>query len=209
MNLIWITDALLSFVCFSTFLKLWQHNSATAKLGSIALLFLSIASLFGTLRFALNIETESWIFIHNQTSRLFGIAGLYILFFVWLDVSGVLRIQMPWAWAHVADGALIFLVAYWLDMQGTFQLVIGILMNLIALFVAYRYWRFKQSAGLLLFFISLLFVFNGLVIGGAQTPLFGPFMRIDAFHLILAFWAWGSGIVLRQMELPLIGKSLP
>lgn len=209
MNMMWITDGILSFICFTTFLRLWQHKTPTARLGSIALLFLSIASLFGTLRFALNIETDGWVFFHNQASRLFGIAGLYILFFVWLDVSGLLRIQMPWAWAHVTDGLLIFLVAYWLEMQGTFQLVIGILMNLVALFVAFRYWRFKQSAGTLLFIVSLLFVVNGLVIGGAQTPLFGPFMRIDAFHLILAFWAWSLGVVLRQNELPLLGKAIP
>ncbi|EAR08137.1 DUF6962 family protein [Reinekea blandensis] len=210
MTTVWITDALLSFVCFHTGTRLWSMRSTPAQLASISLFLLSLASVLGTFRFLFNLETEFWLNAHELASRLFGIAGLYVLIFVWLDFSGLLRIHRPLFWAHAADGTLIFLLAFWLDRLSEFQLVVGIVMTVAALSAAWRCARNQQpGVAAVLAGVSFLFIINGLVITGAMTPLIGPILRIDVFHLCLAAWALGLGAVLKQTPLTLTGLKLP
>lgn len=210
MTTIWITDALLSFVCFNTGIRLWSVRSTPAQLASISLFLLSLASVLGTFRFLFNLDTEFWLNAHELASRLFGIAGLYVLIFAWLDFSGLLRIHRPLFWAHAADGTLIFMLGYWLDRLSEFQLIVGILMTLAALAAAWRCLRNDQpGVAAVLAGVSLLFIINGLVITGAMTPLVGPILRIDVFHLCLAVWALGLGAVLKHAPLTLTGLKLP
>lgn len=199
MTTVWITDAFLSFVSFTCAIKLWPVKTASARLAAAALLMLSAASMLGMIRYGLQPDSGNWEVLHYYASRFFGVVGLYMLFFVWLDVAGVLRIRLPLAWAHIGDGMLIFLIGYWLNKLDSFQLYIGIGMTLAALVAAVLF--FRQRMPVNAFAIATLagvFVINGLVIGGSLEPFIGPLMRIDAFHLIFALWAWGLTAILRQ-----------
>ncbi len=209
MSYVWMSDALLSIVCFSVAMRLRKVPLSSARLAAIGILLLSIASMIGTLKYAFTLQ-GSWPLLHELTSRLFGVAGLYILTTAWLDFAGVLRVRQPWYVAHVADGVLIFLLAWWLKQLTNAQLVIGILMNIAALVAAYRCWRNGQTAlARVISVAAVVFVVNGLVIGGAETPLFGPVLRIDLFHLLFTAWALGMGWVFRNEPPAPLFKQLP
>lgn len=208
MSSAWFLNALLSIASFSTGLKLWSGRTAPTQLTAVALFLLSLASIIGTLHYGF--DTDAWRILHANAWRLFSVAGVYMLIYVWLDVAGLLRIQMPLAWAHAADGVLIFLIGYWLDVLSTVQLVIGIIMTLAALSAAVRFWLHgKPGTASVLTGLSILFVFNGWGIGSDLTALTGPLLRVVVFYLNFTIWVLGTALILRQRALNLIGWSLP
>jgi len=208
MSFFWITDFILSFSCFTVFLKLIQQPNSHAKLAAVSVLLLSIASLIGTLKFAFNLQ-GSWPDLHNMMSRVFGVTGLYILAAAWLDFAGIIRVKLPRCWAHVADGLLIFLLANWLDLLANFQLVIGIVMNIFAFITAYFLLRKNRVREAFIVVIAAsVFIVNGLVIGGAASPLFGSILRMDVFHLLFSAWVLTLSWSFRQPVLPSKIQSL-
>lgn len=188
-NWLWLSDGLLSFTTFVLSQRLTKQSSSAASLAAGALALLSLASMIGTLRFALNLAGP-WPEVHGLASRLFGVAGLYLLVMAWLDHGGLVRLQRPWRWAHFLDGLVVFALLYWVGYLSQGQMIIGVLMALASFAAAIRFYQSGSAAlSAIIVASSLLFVGNGLLVGGALSPLWGPFMFADAFHLLLTLWA--------------------
>jgi hypothetical protein len=188
--------------CFYTFYHLIKRPESHANLAAIGVILLGAASTIGTLKFAFGFE-GTWHTVHNLTSRLFGVAGLYLLLAAWLDFGGIVKVTKRWIWVHVADGALLFSMAYWLNQLSNFQLAIGVLMNVVALAVSVKLFRRQRAnEALVMSIAAVLFITNGLVIGGAEVPLIGPVMRIDVFHIFFAAWALMLHWLLARNALP-------
>lgn len=176
--------------------------NSSAKLAATALALLAFASLIGTFKFALGLN-HPWPEFHSAASRFFGITGLYLLTLAWFDSSGILRVRLPYTWVHLADGILIFALSRWLSIEATVQLFIGVAMSCAAFLAAWRFYmsqlhRRSSAIGV----SAVLFLVNGLWIGGSETPLVGAIYRIDVFHIGLAAWALSISWIFKQAPCP-------
>lgn len=186
----WITDTVLALTCWWGSHRLLAVRTSAATLIAIALALLGLASTLGAIKFGLGLGAELDT-LHYYASRAFGVGGLYLLFMGILDWMGWLRLHKGLWLAHLGDACLVFALAWWLEQLPNFQLVIGLCANLLCLVAAVSLWRSGRVVhGQWLAFAALVFVINGLVVGGGSDPLFGLPIRMDLFHLLLALWAF-------------------
>lgn len=186
----WIADTILALTCWWGSHRLLAARTSAATLVAITLALLGLASMIGAVKFGLQLQPELDR-VHYYASRAFGVAGLYLLFMGIMDWMGWLRLHKGLWLAHLGDAALVFALAWWLDQLPNAQLIIGLCVNVLCLVAAVFLWRMGRVVhGQWLAFAALLFVVNGLVIGGGLEPLLGLPIRMDVFHLLLALWAF-------------------
>jgi hypothetical protein len=107
-----------------------------------------------------------------------------------LDWIGWLRFRKLWL-AHLADATLVFILGFWLVRLPGFQLVTGLVMTLVALAIMVTLWRRQQRNHAVWLGVGAgVFLVNGLFVGGGSEPLLGLPVRMDVFHLCLAFWVF-------------------
>lgn len=186
----WLADAVLALTCWWGSSRLLALRASATTLIAITLALLGLASTLGAVKFGLQWQPKLDE-LHYYASRAFGVAGLYLLLMGLLDWMGWLRLHKGLWVAHLIDATLLFALGWWLRQLPNFQLAVGLAANLLCLIVAVVLWRRGRTVhGQWLAFAALLFVFNGLVIGGGQAPLLGLPIRMDLFHLLLALWVF-------------------
>ncbi len=186
----WVGEVILTASAWWASQRLMQSRRSAAFLAAVCFALLGLASAIGAIKFGFQWQTRLDD-LHNLASRAFGVAGLYLLTMALLDWIGWLRLHRKLWLAHLADAALVFILGYWLARLSLFQLVIGLVMTLVAVAIAVALWQRQQrtQAGWLLL-ATVVFVVSGLFIGGGSEPLLGLPVRMDVFHLALAFWAF-------------------
>lgn len=186
----WMADAFLALTCWWGSHRLLATRTSAATLIAITLALLGLASTIGAIKFGLQWQTELDS-LHYYASRAFGVGGLYLLFMGMLDWLGWLRLHKGLWLAHLGDACLVFALAWWLEQLPNFLLVIGLCATVLCLVAAVFLWRSGRVVhGQWLAFAALVFVINGLVIGGGLAPLLGLPIRMDVFHLLLALWVF-------------------
>lgn len=186
----WVAEVVLALSCWWGSYRLLSAWRAPAFLAAVTLALLGLTAAVGAVKFGFQWQAQlnDW---HYYTARAFGVAGLYLLFMALLDWIGWLRLHRGLWLAHLADATLIFLLGWWLQQLPNFQLVIGLLANLLCLVVAATLWRRGRPIhGQWLAFSALLFLLNSLVVRGGSEPFLGLPIRMDIFHLLLALWAF-------------------
>lgn len=186
----WMAEVILAASAWWASQRLMQSRQSAAFLAAVCFALLGLASAIGAVKFGFQWQTRLDD-LHTLASRAFGVAGLYLLTMALLDWIGWLRLHRKLWLAHLADAALVFILGYWLARLSLFQLVIGLAMTLVAVVIAVALWRRRQNVqASWLLLAAVVFVVNGLVIGGGTEPLLGLPVRMDVFHLSLAFWAY-------------------
>lgn len=186
----WVAEVILTASAWWASQRLMQTQRSAAFLAAVCFALLGLASAIGAVKFGFQWQTRLDE-LHTLASRAFGVAGLYLLTMALLDWIGWLRLHRKLWLAHLADATLVFMLGYWLARLSLFQLVMGLVITLVAAAIAVALWQRGQrvQAGWLLL-AAVVFVINGLLIGGGAEPLLGLPVRMDVFHLGLAFWAY-------------------
>lgn len=186
----WVAEVILTASAWWASQRLMQSRRSAAFLAAVCFALLGLASAIGAIKFGFQWQARLDD-LHSLASRAFGVAGLYLLTMALLDWIGWLRLHRKLWLAHLADAALVFILGYWLARLSLFQLVVGLVMTLVAVAIAVTLWQRQQrnQAGWLLL-AAMVFVVNGLLIGGGSEPLLGLPVRMDVFHLGLALWVY-------------------
>jgi hypothetical protein len=183
----WVAEAVLTFTAWWASQRLIQVRQPAAFLAAVCFALLGLASAIGAVKFGVQLQ-DRLDELHGLASRAFGVAGLYLLTMALLDWIGWMRLGKLWL-AHLADATLVFILGFWLARLSGFQLVIGVIMTLVAVAIAVTLWnRQRRNQAAWLGLGAGVFMVNGLFINGGSEPLLGLPVRMDLFHLCLAFW---------------------
>jgi hypothetical protein len=186
----WVAEAVLTFTAWWASQRLIQVRQSAAFLAAVCFALLGLASAIGAVKFGFQLQSRLDE-LHGLASRAFGVAGLYLLTMALLDWIGWLRLHSKLWLAHLADATLVFILGFWLARLSGFQLVIGLIMTLVAVAIAATLWRkHRRTQASWLGLGAGVFMVNGLFIGGGPEPLLGLPVRMDLFHLCLAFWVF-------------------
>jgi len=186
----WIAEVILTASAWWASHRLIQVRQSAAFLAAVCFALLGLASVIGAVKFGFQWQ-DRLNELHGLASRAFGVAGLYLLTMALLDWIGWLRLHRKLWLAHLADAALVFMLGVWLSRLSLFQLVIGLVMTLVAVSITVTLWqrRRRNQAGWLGLAV-VVFLVNGLLIGGGPDSMLGLPIRMDLFHLCLALWVF-------------------
>ncbi|WP_028670598.1 DUF6962 family protein [Saccharospirillum impatiens] len=185
----WVAEMVLTASAWWASQRLIQTGRSASFLAAVCFALLGLASAIGALKYGFQWQ-DRLDDMHTLASRAFGVAGLYLLAMALLDWIGWLRLHRKLWLAHLADALLVFILGYWLTRLPLFQLVIGLVLTLVCIAVAGALWyRTQRVQSGWLALAAVVFSVNGLLVGGGMEPLLGLPVRMDVFHLGLAFWA--------------------